>query len=177
MTNPMVLIRKKTLPGFLALVFASTALIPAAQGQTRYRQVYDTQTHQYYYVPENTLQSNTKSTISNAWQNPVVKQAVIGGAVGAAAGIFSDRSSVGRGALVGAMTGAGTGLIDRSNVLSNHPVARTALKGAAIGLGTSAVMRTSGVKGALVGAGIGAGAQYVKDYMNRDNRWDSGYRF
>lgn len=97
------------------------------------------------------------------WQNQVVRQAVIGAGVGAAAGVITDRP-IGRSAGVGAITGAGTGLVDQTGVLRRRPMARTAVKGAIIGTGASTVMGRSKLQGAAIGAGAGAATHLVRDY-------------
>lgn len=100
------------------------------------------------------------------WRNDIVKQTAIGAGVGVAAGALSDESSALKGAGVGALAGAATGLIDYSGKLDRHPLVRNAAKGAIIGTGTSAVMNSGKVKGALVGAGAGAGYHLIRDYLD-----------
>lgn len=150
----------------LALVMS---ISPMALAETKYRRVYDSYTGQYYFEPVN---NSAKSQIKGALANPVVKQAAIGAAVGAAAGLFSDKSSVLRSAGIGTLVGAGTGLVGSSQSLQNRPMVKTALQGAIIGTGASAVTRNSALKGALLGGAAGAGAQYVKDnWWNSSNDW------
>lgn len=155
----------------VALVLGLTAaLIPvSAMAETTYKRVYDYQTQQYVFVPTSSYQDTLRGRVQSSWQNPVVKQAAIGAGVGAVAGLLSDRSSMMRGAGIGALVGVGTGLIDNSRTLDNHPMARSALQGAAIGTGAAAISRKSGVKGAVVGAGAGAGLHYLKNYLLNQN--------
>jgi len=86
----------------------------------------------------------------------VVRNAAIGAGAGAILGGVSKEGSALRGAGYGALSGAGTGLINNSKTLNGHPVVRDSLKGAAIGAGASAAMGKNSVKGAGVGAGTGA---------------------
>lgn len=111
--------------------------------------------------------AETRDQVKSAWRNPIVKQSVIGAGVGAAAGALSERSSVLKGAGVGALTGAGTGLVDSSSALKGKPLVRSTAKGAIIGTGVSTVTDKSKLKGAAVGAGVGAGAHFIRDYLNR----------
>jgi hypothetical protein len=141
-----------------------TSLTPMSFAETRYQRIYDTQTRQYYYVPEQ--QSTLRGEVSNAMRNPVVKQAAIGAAVGAATGLLSDRTSLLKGAGVGALVGAGTGYVDRSATLSSKPLVRTALKGAAIGTGAGMLTQRGAVKGALIGGAAGAGWHYLQNYLD-----------
>lgn len=106
-----------------------------------------------------------EGNIRSAVRNPIVKQAAIGAGVGAIGGVISDRSSVLKGAGVGALTGAGTGLIDSSSTLRGRPLIRNTAKGAVIGTGASTVFGRSKLGGAAGGAAVGAGYQLFKDYM------------
>jgi hypothetical protein len=162
----------KLLQGLLVAIMLLGSLTQTSLAETTYRKVYDPQTRQYYYVPENSLRSQTRSAL----KNPVVKQAAIGAAVGAASGLLSDRTSVVKGAGIGALVGAGTGYMDKSQALQDKPLARTALKGAAIGTGAGLISGHGFVKGALIGAAGGAGVHYFKNYLNqgdyRNTRYD-----
>lgn len=102
-----------------------------------------------------------------ALRNPIVKQAAIGTAAGAVGGVLSGETSVLKGAGIGALTGAGTGLIDTSSTMNRKPLVKSTAKGAVIGTGVSAVAGRGKVKGAAVGAGVGAGAHLLNDYINR----------
>ena len=104
---------------------------------------------------------------SDLKHNPVVKQAAIGGAVGAAAGGLSKESSIWKGLGIGALVGAGTGLLDSSRALDDKPLVKDAAKGAAIGAGTGAVVDSGVGKGAAVGAGAGAGWHFLKKYLDK----------
>lgn len=154
---------KKVFSGVLALVLLGAMAAPGALAETKYRRLYDPETKQYVYVPVNTV---TKLKTDKALKNPMVKQALVGAGVGAAASLFTDRTSLLRGAGVGALVGAGTGLVDNSDTLADKPLLRSSLKGAAIGTGVSALGRHNTLKGAAVGAGVGAGAHYLKNYLN-----------
>lgn len=103
----------------------------------------------------------------DAWGNPIVKQAAIGAGIGAATGVLTKESSVWKGAGVGALSGAGTGLVDSSKTLRDKPLVRSTAKGAIIGTGAATVTNKGKVKGAAVGAGAGAGTHFLKRW------WDS----
>jgi hypothetical protein len=163
---PSLTVRRLVVCGVLSALMVSS-LAGVAQSETRYRRVFDARTQQYYYVPEQTLKSKT----TNFVKNPVVKQSAIGAAVGAAAGGLSERSTAVKGAGVGAVVGAGTGLIDSSRALDGKPMVRSALKGAAIGTGTSAIIDKSMWKGAAAGAAAGAGVHLLRKTL-QDNRND-----
>jgi hypothetical protein len=95
-----------------------------------------------------------------------VRDAAVGTAIGAGAGLFTHRTSVGRGALVGGLTGAGTGAIGQSRYLQGKPLVRNTLQGAVIGTGASYATDSNRLKGAAVGAGAGAGYHYIRKYMD-----------
>ena len=104
-----------------------------------------------------------------SWQNPVVKDAVIGAGAGALTGAISKESSVGRGLIVGGLTGAGYGYIDKTSRLEDKPFLRRTLKGTVIGAGVNGARDKSVFKGAAVGAGSGVGYHLLRDYLdNRD---------
>lgn len=162
--------RSRFLQGVVAFCL-TLALVPSlALAETPYKRVYDTRTRQYVYVPireDNSVQSKVKTAL----KNPIVKQAAIGAATGGVAGMFLDKTSVLKGLGIGALVGTSTGLIDTSSTLEDKPLAKTALKGAAIGTGAGAVLGKGAVKGAIVGTAAGAGVHYVKKYLdNRNNR-------
>jgi hypothetical protein len=101
------------------------------------------------------------------WRKPAVKQGAIGAAAGAAVGAFSDRSSVGKGAITGAAVGVGTGLMTQSQFFRDKPLLRNAAQGAVIGTGASYATGRSKTNGAVLGAGGGAGYHYVRKYLDR----------
>jgi len=87
----------------------------------------------------------------------ILKGGLVGAGIGAGAGLLLDRN-VGKTALAGAGIGAGTQAIRYSRTMQRHPIVKTAAYGALTGAGVSALSRrTSLGKGALWGAGIGAG--------------------
>lgn len=102
---------------------------------------------------------------SNATVRNVVKQSAIGAGIGAATGYVSGESGLLRGAGIGAITGAGTGIVGSSSTLRNRPLIRSTAQGAIIGTGAAAVTRKSKVKGAVIGAGSGAGWHFLKDWF------------
>lgn len=159
----LLLPKKKLLSGLLSLLLLGS-MVSVSYAETKYRRVYDPQSGQYYFVPEESLKTKTQ----NALKNPIVKQAAVGAAVGTAASLFSDRTSVLKGAGVGALVGAGTGLVDKSTTLEDKPLARSALKGVAIGTGASIISHKSMLKGAILGAGAGTGVHYLKKYLLND---------
>lgn len=103
--------------------------------------------------------------LQDLWRNPMVKHAVIGATAGGAAGALTDRTTVGKGALVGGLTGVGSGALNRIDSLDRRPLVKSALRGAIIGTGAGYVTDSGKAKGALIGAGVGAGAHYVRDYL------------
>ena len=108
--------------------------------------------------------------------NQIIKQGAVGAGVGAAAGLLGGHGrheghSVIRGAGVGALTGAGTGLVSRSKILRGHPLAKTTAQGAIIGTGASVIFHKSPAKGALLGAGVGAGWHFLDQYLHTDRRY------
>ncbi len=106
-------------------------------------------------------------SLENLWSKPAVKQAAIGTAIGAGTGVLSDRASVGKGALTGAAVGVGTGLLTQSDYFYDKPLVRNALQGAIVGTGTSYALDKSKLKGAVIGAGGGAGYHYVRKHIDR----------
>jgi|GEM_PF-3350881 len=139
--NPIKAISNKT--GFMALtclvVFSSSASAFAASDQW---------------------------SLHSLWSKPIVRDAAVGTAIGAGAGLFTHRTSVGRGALTGAVTGAGTGAVRQSKYFQGKPLLRNVTEGAIIGTGTSYATDSSRLKGAAVGAGVGAGYHYLRKYMD-----------
>lgn len=105
-------------------------------------------------------------SVHSLWAKPVVRDAALGTAIGVGAGMLTHRTSVGKGALVGALTGAGTGAVSQSKLLRGKPLVRNAVEGAVIGTGTSYATDSSHLKGAAVGAGVGAGYHLVKKALN-----------
>ena len=69
-------------------------------------------------------QNNDDWSFGNLMKKPIVKQAAIGAAVGAGAGVLTDKTSVGRGALAGGLTGAGTGAVSQSRYFGDKPLLR-----------------------------------------------------
>jgi cell wall-associated NlpC family hydrolase len=106
------------------------------------------------------------------WQrHPMIKDAAIGGGVGAAAGgvtgLISHRGIM-HGALVGAGAGAGVGAIHASKTMRRHPYMRDAAEGGVAGLGLGlAASRGSGapLAGAGIGAAAGLGYRFFKNNM------------
>ncbi|MGE0201815.1 MAG: hypothetical protein AB7P76_12730 [Candidatus Melainabacteria bacterium] len=96
----------------------------------------------------------------------VVRQAAIGAGIGALGGALTERTSIGRGLGVGALTGAGTGLIETSDSMQRHPLVKNTLQGAVIGTGTSVARRGDTARGAVIGAGAGAGWHLLRNYLN-----------
>lgn len=159
---------KNLMSGVLALTLLSAMAAPSALAETKYRRLYDPETKQYVYIPVNTS-TVSKLKADKALKSPVVKQALVGAGVGAVASMFTDRASLLKGAGVGALVGAGTGLVDNSDTLADKPLLRSSLKGAAVGTGISALGRNNTLKGAAIGAGVGAGTHYLRDYMQTKN--------
>lgn len=108
-----------------------------------------------------------KWSLDSLVRKPLVKQAAVGAAVGAAGGALSDRTSVGRGAAVGALSGVGTGLVSQSRFFHDKPLLRNTVQGAIVGTGASYALGTSPLKGAAVGAGGGAGYHYIRRYFDQ----------
>lgn len=100
------------------------------------------------------------------WSKPFVRQAAVGAAIGAGAGVLSDRTSVGRGAVAGGLAGAGTGAISQSRYFEDRPLLRNAAQGAVIGTGASYATGSDKLKGAVLGAGAGAGYHYIRKYLD-----------
>jgi len=107
-----------------------------------------------------------QSTLKKVLAKPIVKQAAVGAAIGAGAGVLSDRTSIGKGALAGGLAGAGTGAISQSRYLKGKPLVRNTLEGAVIGTGASYALGKDKAKGAVLGAGAGAGYHYIRKYMD-----------
>lgn len=106
----------------------------------------------------------------NLWRKPAVRQGAIGAAVGAGAGVLSDRTSVGKGALTGAAVGVGTGLLTQSRYFHDRPLMRNAAQGAVIGTGASYATGRNKLDGAILGAGAGAGYHYLRKYLDNNQR-------
>lgn len=104
--------------------------------------------------------------LERAWAKPMVKHAAVGAAIGAGAGVLTDRTSVGKGALAGGLAGAGTGAVSQSTYLRDKPLVRNTLQGAIVGTGASYATGASKGKGAVLGAGAGAGYHYIRKYMD-----------
>lgn len=106
-------------------------------------------------------------SLDNLWSKPIVRQAAIGTAAGVAAGALSDRTSVTKGALTGAVVGVGTGALSQSRYLDDKPLVRNALQGAVIGTGASYATGASKTKGAVLGTGAGAGYHYIRKMLDK----------
>lgn len=104
---------------------------------------------------------------NNLWSKPAVRQGALGAAAGAALGVMSDRTSVGKGAATGAVVGVGTGLMTQSKYLKDKPVLRNAAQGAVIGTGASYATGRNKLEGAALGAGAGVGYRYLKQYIDK----------
>jgi hypothetical protein len=160
-------IQKYISASIVALVLSTAALESFAE--TQYTRVYNSQTGTYEYVPVGRTQDKVTSDAKRLWGNPLVKQAALGAALGAVGGAISGNSSILKGALVGGAVGTGSGLIDKSQTLNNHQYAKSAVKGAALGLGVSAISGGKLGKGALVGGAVGTGAQLLRNnILNRN---------
>lgn len=166
--------RSKVLQSFLVFSLI-LSVVPMSFAEVKYRRVYDYQTRQYVYEAVPNTEAKVRDNVNTALKNPLVKQALIGAAVGGATGLLSDRTSVLRGMGIGALVGTGTGLIDKSTTLEDKPLARRALKGAVIGTGASAVSRRGAMRGALLGAAAGGGYHFLKDYLNNENAYEDDY--
>jgi hypothetical protein len=94
----------------------------------------------------------------------VLRNAAIGAGAGAILGGVSKEGSAVRGAGYGALSGAGTALINNSKTLNGRPMVKDSLKGAAIGAGTSAALG----KNSLKGAGVGAGTGFLWGWFRKD---------
>jgi hypothetical protein len=105
-------------------------------------------------------------SFDNLMRRPIVKQAAIGAAAGAAGGILSDRTSVGKGALVGGLAGVGTGAVSQSQYFRDKPLLKSTAQGAIVGTGAGYALGGSAVKGAVLGAGGGAGYHYIRQYLD-----------
>jgi len=112
--------------------------------------------------------ADTKTQAKKAWGNPILKQAVVGAAIGTATGAISREGTALKGAGVGALVGAGTGLMDTSSTLDRKPLVKTTAKGALIGVGASTITKRNKLSGAAIGAGAGAGTHFLKNYLRND---------
>ncbi|MEM0951661.1 MAG: hypothetical protein AAGI66_05905 [Cyanobacteria bacterium P01_H01_bin.74] len=110
--------------------------------------------------------NNSGWSLNSVTSSQIFRHAAIGTAAGAGAGILSDKTSIGRGAVVGGVTGAGSGVVGTMDYLKNKPLLRNTAQGAVIGTGTGYALRSSKWKGAVIGAGAGAGTHYVRRYIN-----------
>lgn len=96
----------------------------------------------------------------------ILKQSLFGAGAGAILGGVSDDGSALKGAGYGALSGAGTGLIDSSDTMNRNPALKSTAKGAVVGTGVSGATNNSKVKGAAVGAGAGLGWHFLKKWMD-----------
>jgi len=110
--------------------------------------------------------NNNQSTLRNLWNKPVVRDAAVGSAIGVGAGLFTHKTSVGKGAIAGGLAGAGTGALRQSTYFRDKPLVRNTLQGAVIGTGASYATDSNRLKGAAVGAGAGAGYHYIRKFLD-----------
>ncbi len=96
------------------------------------------------------------ATAKKNWKTVGITTAVGAGA-GAATGAISKESTVGKGAVVGAVTGLGVGATETVGVLKNKPLLKRGIQGAFTGLGASTILNKNKVGGAAIGAGAGLG--------------------
>lgn len=92
----------------------------------------------------------------------VLKQSAIGAGAGAILGGVSRDGSALKGAGIGALSGAGSGMLDNSDSLRSRPIVKDALKGAAIGAGASGATGNSLLKGGALGGAVGAGWGWLR---------------
>lgn len=155
--------KNQTLAALLMLTMTVGAVsLPVSAHAQDYERVYSAKAHRYVYVPKRTVGSKISASLKDAWRNPTVKKGAIGAGIGLGAAALSERSLM-KGSLVGAGVGAGVGMMDNSRYFREHPLMRTAGKGALLGGGVSSVTGISGVlPAAAIGAGIGTGVHYIK---------------
>lgn len=137
-------------------------LIPTAMAEQKYERIYNAQAHKYEYVPVEGLGHKTLDYLK---AHPVVRDSAVGAAAGIGASALSGESSLLKGAGVGALAGAGTGLVSSSKLLHGKPLVKSSAEGAIIGTGASTIFGKSKLKGAAVGAAAGAGAHYLRKYV------------
>ena len=86
----------------------------------------------------------------------------VGAGAGAATGAISKESTVGKGAVVGAVTGVGVGATETLGILKDKPMLKRGIQGAITGLGASTILNKSKVGGAAIGAGAGLGTELIE---------------
>ena len=86
----------------------------------------------------------------------------VGAGAGAATGAISKESTVGKGAVVGAVTGVGVGATETLGVLKDKPMLKRGIQGAITGLGASTILNKNKVGGAAIGAGAGIGTELIE---------------
>lgn len=123
------------------------------------------------------LKGSASRTSANSqatyWQkHPKVKSATVGAGVGVATGAITglvSKKGVVRGAAIGAGTGAGVGLLQSSETMKRHPIAKKVAQGTLVGadVGLAAKKgRGTGkttAKVAATGAAVGLAAGLLKD--------------
>jgi hypothetical protein len=86
----------------------------------------------------------------------------VGAGAGAATGAISKESTVGKGAVVGAVTGVGVGATETLGILKDKPMLKRGIQGAITGLGASTILNKNKVGGAAIGAGAGIGTELIE---------------
>jgi hypothetical protein len=145
------------------MLVGSLGIFPEAQARGWYdnhgRYHYDNGNHYgwYKHSQANRYYDRRRGGWVDYRTGKILKGGLVGAGIGAGAGLLLDRN-VGKSALAGAGIGAGTQAIRYRSYMHRHPIVKTAAYGALAGTGVSALSRrTSLGKGALWGAGIGAG--------------------
>jgi len=110
--------------------------------------------------------SKDQWSLRSLWSKPIVHDAAVGTAVGVGAGMLTHQTSVGKGAVAGAVSGAGVGAVRQSKYFNDKPLVRNAVQGAILGTGASYATDSSRLKGAALGAGAGAGYHYLRKYID-----------
>lgn len=108
-------------------------------------------------------------SLHSLWSKPIVRDAAVGTAIGVGAGMLTHQTSVGRGAITGAVTGAGMGAVRQSKYFQDKPLLRNTAQGAILGTGASYATDSNRLRGAALGAGAGAGYHYLRKYMDNHN--------
>lgn len=106
------------------------------------------------------------ATAKKNWKTVGITTAVGAGA-GAATGAISGNSTVGKGAVVGAVTGLGVGATETVGVLKNKPLLKRGIQGSITGLGASTILNKNKLGGAAIGAGAGVGTGLIEREVKR----------
>lgn len=106
------------------------------------------------------------ATAKKNWKTVGITTAVGAGA-GAATGAISRESTVGKGAVVGAVTGLGVGATETVGVLKNKPLLKRGIQGSITGLGASTILNKNKLGGAAIGAGAGVGTGLIEREIKR----------